>query len=124
GLAGVRIEITDIDIVHGHPSSLPPEKLAVYVFMDGDCCIKVGMIGRANRSRYCKAHYNPRRKQGLAFRLVKEGYQPPDGSLLTEYTVESWLRDKTDRINFLIPKAFGPRLVALFEAFVQCRLKP
>jgi len=41
-----------------------------------------------------------------------------------EHTVGHWIKQNTDRVNFLIPESFGIPLLSLLEAFLQCRLKP
>ncbi len=50
GLSGVPIVVSEIEIVvlhapHRRPSSLPKGKLAVYVFIYGNRCLKVGKAG-------------------------------------------------------------------------------
>ena len=34
------------------------------------------------------------------------------------------VRSNTTRIHFLLPSSYGPAVLALLEAFVQCRLRP
>ncbi len=128
-LAHLRISLTDIDIdvmpkPHRPPRALPSGKLAVYSFLFGDRCLKVGRTGTKSGARYCSQHYAVGRAPStLAKSLVKR--QATLGIKgLTNQNVEKWICDNTDRINFLISSAFGTEAICLLEAFIQCRLRP
>ena len=61
-LAGITIPAADLEIEylpapHMPPSRLPNGKLAVYVFMFGRQCLKVGKAGSKSNARYCSQHY-------------------------------------------------------------------
>jgi len=127
-LAGIQIPAADIEFVelpapHRPPSSLPPGKLAVYVFMHGNRCLKVGKAGPKSAARYCSQHYGANRAPStLARSLIKAQFG--GSALLDEANIAAWIRANTDRINFLVPSNYGFAVLSLLEAFVQCRLKP
>jgi hypothetical protein len=127
-IAGITIQCKDIEVdelraPHRPPSRLPNGKLAIYVFMLGDRCLKVGKVGSNSTARYCSHHYGVGRAPStLAKSLLKDPSKYGDN--LTETNVSTWIRDHTDRINFLIPEEYGILAISLFEVFVQCRLRP
>lgn len=137
-LAGIPIEVADIEVQefpapHRPPSSLPPGKLAVYVFMmaGSDSCLKVGKVGRKSGARYCSQHYGANRAPStLARSLIKsKGQFASSAYPLDESNISRWICENTDRISFLISSELkdgkdGVATLSLLEAFIQCRLKP
>lgn len=127
-LAGVEIPRSDIQVAclpapHRPPSSLPAGKLAVYVFMYGDRCLKVGKAGPNSAARYCSQHYGFNAPSTLAKSLLKR--QSEIGvSGLTEQSAKDWICKQTTRLDFLVPSRHGVFALSLLEAFVQCRLQP
>lgn len=128
-LAGVSIPLSEIEIQfsaapHNPPPSLPTGKLAVYVFMFGDQCLKVGKAGAKSAARFCNQHYGANRAPStLAKSLLKnQGAIGVNG--LDDTNVETWICQNTARVNFLIPSKYGAFTLSLLEAFVQCRLRP
>jgi hypothetical protein len=128
-LAGLAIKEGDIQIEnlpapHVPPSVLPSGKMAVYVFHWGDQCLKVGKVGPKSQARYTSQHYNPKSSNSnLAKSILKDkGMMGVTG--IDEHTVGHWVKQNTDRVNFLMPESFGIPLLSLLEAFLQCRLKP
>lgn len=127
-LAGVPIPASEIEIVelgapHRRPSSLPKSKIAVYVFIYGDRCLKVGKAGQRSAARYCSQHYGMNAPSTLAKSLLAN--QSRIGiSGLNEGNVGEWICQNTNRVNFLLPSSYGIFPLSLLEAFVQCRLNP
>ena len=128
-LARVFIPLSEIDVEfhaaeHKPPSRLPTGKLAVYVFMFGDRCLKVGKAGPKSAARFCSQHYGAKRAPStLAKSLLKsQSFIGVNG--LVEARVGEWICKNTDRVNFLIPAKYGVFALSLLEAFVQCRLQP
>ena len=109
---------------HAPPTSLPPGKMAVYVFLCADSCLKVGKVGPRSQARYTSQHYNPNSSNSnLARSILKQGLTLGLPSL-TETTVGNWIKTETDRVNFLLDQKLGIRVLCLMESFLQCRLKP
>lgn len=128
-LAGVKISpseilVQEIPAPHRPPSALPKGMLAVYVFMFGDRCLKVGKAGPKSAARFCYQHYGVNRAPStLAASLVKAKFAS-NGHVVTADTVAEWICAYTSRINFLLPARYGVTVLSLLEAFVQCRLDP
>jgi hypothetical protein len=127
-LAGFSIPLSNIEVQyfpapHKQPSSLPPERMAVYVFMFGGRCLKVGKAGPNCAARFCSQHYGSRAPSTLAKSLVKRQAEI-EVSNLNDSNVKAWILDNTTRVNFLIPSHYGVFALSLLEVFVQCRLKP
>jgi hypothetical protein len=127
-LAGVPISASEIEIdelaaPHQRPPFLPKGKLAVYAFIYGDRCLKVGKAGEKSAARYCSQHYGMNAPSTLAKSLLSN--QSRIGvSGLNEVNVGEWICQNTRRVNFLLPSSRGVFLLSLLEAFVQCRLNP
>ena len=118
----IYIEI--LTMPHRPPSSLPKGKMAVYVFSDKECVLKVGKIGQKSKARYTSQHYNPHSSNSnLAKSILKDEdavkkYGVDDGN------VSDWIKKNTDRVNFLLDANVGMRALTLLEVFIQCRLLP
>lgn len=129
GLAGVMIGVSEIETQilqarHHPPSHLPKGKMAVYVFNYGTTTLKVGKAGSKSNARYTSQHYNAGSAPStLAATLLKSGADIGIDTLTTE-TVGPWIKKHTTRLNFLLNADYGSAVLTLFEAYVQCRLKP
>ena len=129
-LAGVLIHRSEIVMnymeagTHTPPSSLPTGMFAVYVFMYGDRCLKVGKAGPKSAARFCSHHYGANRAPSTLAASLLKCPGAIDESCLDEVDVEAKILQKTSRVNFLLPSTYGPFALSLFEAFVQCRLNP
>src|SRR5207253_58140 len=123
-LAGISIVRSDIEVLvpHRPPSSSPTGKSAVYVFIFGGRCLKVGKAGPKSAARFCTQHYGANARSTLAKSLLKHPSKVGvTGVDLTN--VKLWICENTARINFLIPSG-DVFALSLLEAFVQCRLQP
>lgn len=127
--AGIEINTHEIktDFIrlpsHKPPSSFPKDKLAVYVFMFGSTCLKVGKAGSKSAARYCSQHYGINAPSTLATSLIKN-QEKLNVSGIDAANVKDWICKNTYRVNFLIPSTMGPFVLSLLEAFVQCCLQP
>ena len=127
-LAGVKIpkdalQIEILQMPH-QPGNLPKGKMAVYVFSDKDSVLKVGKAGQNSNARYKSQHYNPGSSQSnLAASLLKDEEVIQRYSLNRE-NVPAWIKQNTDRVNFLLDANLGTWILTLLEAFTQCRLQP
>lgn len=128
-LAGVPIPANKIipqflSAPHSPPKELTPGKMAIYIFFLGDQCLKVGKAGPKSQARYTTQHYNPKSSQSnLAKSILKEKERMGLANL-DESNVGQWIKNRMDRINFLIDEERGIPLLSLLESFLQCRLKP
>lgn len=109
---------------HVQPTALPPGKMAVYVFLWGDSCLKVGKVGPHSQARYTSQHYNPNSSNSnLAKSILKQGLDLGLPSL-SDKTVGNWIKTETNRVNFLLDQKLGIPVLSLMESFLQCRLRP
>lgn len=128
-LAGVKVPIDSITperlaSPHKPPKPLPAGKMAVYVFIWGDYCLKVGKVGPKSNARYTSQHYNPKSsKSNLAKSILRNKVE--FGKLdLNEQTVGEWIKSNVDRWNFILDESLGVPVLSLMEAFLQCKLRP
>ena len=106
------------------PTGLPPGSMAVYVFSYNCTALKVGKAGPNSDARFRGQHYNPRSAAStLAASILK--YPAPVGNpALDVESVGDWIRENTDRVNFILSEHVGIDVLTLLESFIQCRLKP
>lgn len=135
-LANVRLSPADVWVElhvapHVRPPNLPDAMQAVYVFMLGEKCLKVGKAGPNSTARYCSQHYSLHAPSTLAKSILGHGREllpalPPGVPKPTLHAEEigRWIESYTSRMNVLIPARSGPFALSLLEAFLQCRLKP
>ena len=109
---------------HTQPSSLPPGKMAAYVFLWGDSCLKVGKVGPRSQPRYTSQHYNPNSSNSNLAKSILKHKADFGPSNLTDATVGDWIKTETDRMNFLFDQRVGIPVLSLMESFLQCRLRP
>ncbi|RYH00344.1 MAG: hypothetical protein EON58_00580 [Alphaproteobacteria bacterium] len=128
-LAGVElpddaIALEVLPAPHSSPKSLPSGKMAVYLFSKDGEALKVGKVGARSCARYTSQHYNPGSATStLAASILSDavahGLQDADIAF-----VGRWIRQNVDRANFLVDARYGKHLLALLEAFIQCKLTP
>ena len=139
-LRAAGYDIADADIQyewtpapHHPPSSLPTGMQAVYCFILGDQCLKVGKAGPNSAARYVSHHYGASAPSTLAksiasardaaMQVLRRNQR--DALDTTDIrSVGAWIRNNTGRLNVLAPASAGPNALSLIEAFLQCRLKP
>ena len=86
--------------------------------------LKIGKAGPNSNARYTSQHYSPGAAQStLAASLLKRGTEIGIREV-TDSTVGDWIRENTDRCNFLVDSGYPIRLLTLLESFLQCRLDP
>lgn len=128
-LAGVNIPTTDIKVEtlnspHKPPKALPSGRMAVYVFLWDDVCLKVGKVGPKSNARYTNQHYNYNSSNSNLARSILNHRIELGLPNLIEETVGKWIKSNTDRINIIINKNLGIPVLSLMESFLQCRLRP
>ena len=129
--ANVRHEV--LPAPHSRPGSLPPGSQAVYAFLLGDRCLKVGKAGPNTQARFTSQHYGINAPSTLAKSILARPQRladllPPgrrqEATTLTEATVGPWIERNAARLHIFVPTQAGPLALGLLEAFVQCRLNP
>ena len=137
-LAGVSIELHEIrhevlPAPHRRPSSLPVGAQAMYAFLLGNACLKVGKAGPKSQARFTSQHYGDKAWSTLAKSIIKD--KSPILKLVSagarreieELTIASaghWLEQNTARFHIFLPAIAPACALAFAEAFAQCRLRP
>lgn len=137
-LAGLTLQESDIEtqvLAAPHKrTGLPKGKAAVYVFLYGNTCLKVGKVGANSDARFRSQHYLP---SGAMSNLAK--------SLCLDFTTEAaqsrffradlrsgfesesvadWMLTNLSRVHFFVDANAPTGTVRLLEVFLQCRLQP
>ena len=127
-LAGVDVAAEDIGEEVWPPphraTGLPKGYMAVYVFLYQGKALKVGKAGPNSDARYRSQHYNAGSAPStLAASILKrpEAVQAPN---IDVESVGEWIRQNTERRNYLSKREMGISLLSLLEAFIQCSLNP
>ena len=128
-LAGVDITAASITREMSRKPHIPPTelrsgKMAVYVFLWDDDCLKVGKVGPKSQARYTSQHYNPNSSNSNFAKSILKEKTKLGLHNLTESTVGDWIKSNTDRLNIELDESWGIPLLSLLEVFLQCRLKP
>lgn len=128
-IAGIHASAGDILVEthkapHSPPNRLPKGKMAVYVFSLGERCLKVGKVGPRSQARYTSQHYKPNSSKSNLAKSILDHKDELGVVHIDELTVGDWIKNNTDRINFILEARLGVPVLTLLEAFLQCRLKP
>ena len=127
----VRIEL--VPAPHRWPNSLPLGSQAVYCFLLGEGCLKVGKAGPKTQARFTGQHYGDNAPSTLAKSIIKDRSRMtqlvPEASR-TEFealqlgSVGGWLEKNTARLHLFIPDSAPSCALDFAEAFLQCWLRP
>ena len=128
-LAGIEIwpeaiSIENLGMPHRPPSSLPKGKMSVYVFSEEDRVLKVGKVGPRSQARYTSQHYNAGSAPSTLAASILKDEDAVARYALNDTNVSDWIKENTNRVNFVLDVALGVPTLTLLEAFVQCRLHP
>lgn len=109
---------------HIPPKQLPDGKMAVYVFSTDIEILKVGKVNTGSEGRYLYHHYNPEAAGSTLAKSLMEDENIPSLFKQNKEAISDMIKEHTDRVNFLLDETLGPFVLNLFEAFIQCRLRP
>lgn len=118
---------------HKRPANLPPGLQAVYAFLLGDHCLKVGKAGPKTQARFTSQHYGMNAPSTLAKSILANrqhlaaivaGQRRGEIHALNEAAVGLWIERNTARLHIFLPSPLGALPLSLLEAFIQCRLNP
>ena len=118
------IQIEDLGVPHVPPKTIPEGKMAVYSFFYNGRALKVGKAGPKSKARYTSLHYSSGSAPStLAASLEKK---PELIGLVTSDVTDSkqWIKQNTQRINFVINNSLGVDVLNLIEAFLIAKLSP
>ena len=138
-LAGLTLASSDLrtevlSAPHRRPSSMPAGTQAIYAFLFGESCLKVGKAGPKTQARFTSQHYGAGAPSTLAksiiknrdpiLRLVAPHYFRQEIEALTIASVGLWLETNTARFHLFLPATASRSALTFAEAFIQCRLQP
>jgi len=137
-LAGLTIGASEIEtqvLLAPHVrTGLPSGKAAVYVFLHGNTCLKVGKVGPNSDARFRSQHYLPEgAKSNLAKSLCLDFMSEQAvcrffaaeirGNFRAEL-VADWMLTNLSRVHFFLDANAPKGALRLLEVFLQCRLNP
>jgi len=128
-LAGVLIAEDDLSVQllpapHTPPTTIPYGKMAIYMFLWGDLCLKIGKAGHKSKARFTNQHYNPESSNSNLAKSILKYKDQLKLANLDDTNISEWIKKKTSRVNFYIDKKLGIFILNLLESFLQCRFKP
>lgn len=96
--------------------------MAVYAFWSEGGWLKVGKVGPNSNARYTSQHYLAGSAPStLAGSLMRS---PPTDNGFDPAQAGAWIRERTCRVNILLPAHQPRELLSLLEAFLHLRLRP
>lgn len=125
-----------LDAKSHNPSKLAKGSSGVYVFLNQNCCFKVGKAGSKSQARWTSHHYTLNEKVPSTLpksiqrhlHLFKEYYPStahPKIESLNKLNIQSWIKGNMWRIEFIIEKEQNsPFALNLLEAIVQFNFEP
>lgn len=127
-LAGIELRPSEISVEElpapHRATGLPAGHMAVYVFCFKGRILKVGKAGPNSDARYRSQHYNPGSSASNLAASILKNPAPVGNAAVDIDSVGDWIRNNTDRVNFILDEALGVDVLTLLESFVQCRLSP
>jgi hypothetical protein len=106
------------------PLKLPQGKMAVYAFFLNGKALKIGHAGASSNARYQSHHYNPNSSRSNLARSILNDPARVGATGVNEFTIGNWIRQNTDRVNFLIPISATNHTRTLLETFLHHRWQP
>ncbi len=127
-LAGVNISLDDLRIdalsAPHRPTGLPFGSMAVYVFSYRGTTLKVGKAGPNSDARFRSQHYNAASAPSTLAASILKDSAPIGNPVVDLSSVGDWIKQNTDRTNYILKARYGIGVLTLLEAYLQCLLKP
>lgn len=126
-LGGIELEpgelvVERLPAPHRSPARLPPAMMAVYAFWSDGVWLKIGKVGPNSNARYTSQHYLAgSARSTLAASLIAS---PPMDQGFDPAQAGTWIRERTCRLNILLPANRPRELLSLLEAFLHLRFRP
>ena len=117
------------------PTTLQTGWCGVYVFMNENCCFKVGKAGAKSKARWNSHHYNldettpstlPKSIMKHKEQFKKQYPAEKHGEIdaLSKSNIQDWVKSNMSRIEFLLEDNGDSFALGLLEALAQFHLKP
>jgi len=116
------LTVDDLGIPH-EPKNLPKNKMAVYMYIYGDCFIKIGQAYKNSNARFQYQHYNGHAGSGsLCYDIINDPGMKKYG--LNMENVSEWMKANLRRIDILIDAELGKLALNLVEACMHYIYNP
>jgi len=86
--------------------------------------LKVGKAGTNSDSRFRSQHYNPKSAASTLAASILKDPSPVGNPAIDIDSVGNWLKENTDRTNYILKSEMGIEVLTLLESYLQCLLKP
>lgn len=126
-MSSADFELEDMGVPHSQPTALPKGKMAVYIFLHGEKCLKVGKAGPKSNARYTSQHYSVGRTSSTLAKSIVKTPEWVGMEKMEEEKVRAWIKSQTRRINILLDGGHSLDILNILnfvEAFYILRLKP
>ena len=123
-MSSADFELEDMGVPHSPPTTLPKDKMAVYIFLHGEKCLKVGKVGTNSKARYTHHHYGVGRAPSTLAKSIVKNPERIGMEKMEKEKVGAWLKNQTRRINILLDRKHDINILNFVEAFYILRLKP
>jgi len=123
-MSSADIKLEDMGAPHSPPTALPKGKMAVYIFLHGETCLKVGKAGPKSNARYTSHHYGIDRSNSSLAKSIVNSHERIGIERMESENVGAWLKSQTRRINILLDSKHGNEILNFVEAFYILRLGP
>jgi hypothetical protein len=118
------IQIKDLGVPHAPPKTIPEGKMAVYSFFYNGRALKVGKAGPKSKARYTSQHYNSGSAPSTLAASLERKPEIIDLAPSDVTDSKQWIKQNTQRINFVINTSLGVDVLNLIEAFLIAKLSP
>ena len=119
-----QIKIEKLPAPHIQPKYLPEGKMAVYIFMWKDTCLKVGKASHQTEHRFTVQSYNPASAPSTLAKYLLNDPEMRQTVIAGKLPVKEWVTTNCERVNLLMDESLGKYFLNLLEAFIQYKLKP
>jgi len=123
-MSDADFELEDMGVPHSPPTTLPKDKMAVYIFLHGEQCLKVGKAGPKSNARYTHQHYGTGRAQSTLAKSIVKNPGRIGMEKMNDAEVGAWIKSQTRRINIILDSEHDRNILNFVEAFYILRLKP
>src|SRR5258708_2643852 len=98
--------------------------MAVDVFSYRGTALKVGKAGPNSDARFRSQHYNAASAPSTLAASILRNSTPVGSPAVEIDSVGQWIKQNTDRTNYILKATRGVEVLNLLEAYIQCLLKP
>ena len=114
-----QYKIIDRGCPHKHPTTLPKDKMAIYMFFCEPECFKIGKVFSKSQARFTTQHYGFNAKSTLAKSICNDSNMN-----ISKDDVSNWMHNNLRRIDVIIDKNLGAFALELIEGILHYYYEP